>query len=117
MKKTFFIILRVLIGIILIGKISNWFMNYSDETNKIFNVAMFTLIGIAYLVSGFFWDKKLNKIIILICGFYLIIMNFLNDFGTFKSIIGIVCLLTPMLIAKFSSKEIGKEVLTENLKK
>ena len=113
MKKTLFTIFRILIGIILVGKISNWFLNYSDETNHILNAGMFTLIGIAYLVGGFIWDKKLTNIIFLICGIYLIAMNFIDDFGL-KSIIGIVCILTPMLIARFSPEETDEKELAEN---
>ncbi|MCE5320800.1 MAG: hypothetical protein LLF93_06845, partial [Bacteroidales bacterium] len=113
MKKTLFTIFRILIGIILVGKISNWFLNYSDETNQILNAGMFALIGIAYLVGGFIWDKKLTNIIFLICGIYLIVMNFIDDFGL-KSIIGIVCILTPMLIARFSPKETDEKELAEN---
>lgn len=114
MKKTLFIIFRVLIGIILIGKISNWFLNYSDETNQILNAGMFSLIGIAYLVGGFIWDKKLSNIIFLICGIYLIAMNFISDFGISKSIIGIVCISIPMLIARFSPEETDEKELAEN---
>ena len=106
-------IFLILIGIVLIGKISNWFLDYSDETNQILNAAMFTLIGIAYLVGGFVWDKKLNNIIFLVCGIYLIAMNFIGDFGL-KSIIGIVCILTPMLIARFSPEETDEKELSEN---
>lgn len=106
-------IFLILIGIVLIGKISNWFLDYSDETNQILNAAMFTLIGIAYLAGGFVWDKKLNNIIFLVCGIYLIAMNFIGDFGL-KSIIGIVCILTPMLIARFSPEETDEKELSEN---
>lgn len=113
MKKILFTIFRVLIGIILIGKISNWFLNYSDETNQILNAGMFTLIGIGYLVGGFNWDKKLINIIFILCGIYLIAMNFIGDFGL-KSIIGIVCILTPMLIARFSPEETNEKELAEN---
>ena len=115
MKKILNIIFLILIGIVLIGKISNWFLNYSDETNQILNAGMFTLIGIAYLVGGFVWDKKLINIIFMVCGIYLIVMNFISDFGL-KSIIGIVCILTPMLIARFSPEETDKNELAKNKK-
>lgn len=113
MKKILHKIFLILIGIVLIGKISNWFLNYSDETNQILNAGMFTLIGIAYLVGGFVWNKKLINIIFLVCGIYLIAMNFIGDFGL-KSIIGIVCILTPMLIARFSTDETDEKELAEN---
>jgi hypothetical protein len=40
-------------------------------------------------------------------------MNFISDFE-FKSILAIVCILTPMLIARFSPKESDDEELAEN---
>jgi uncharacterized membrane protein len=97
-------IYRILIGIVLIGKISNWFLNYSDETNKILSTAMFCLIGIAYLSFSWAFDKTILKLLLAICGMYLIIMNFIPDFS-WNSIIGIVCILTPMIIGKFFTKE------------
>ncbi|MFD2516010.1 hypothetical protein ACFSRY_19210 [Pontibacter locisalis] len=112
MKKALLLIFIILIGIILIGKISNWFLNYSYETNHIINTAMYTLIGIAYLVGGFIWNKKLINIIFLICGLYLTGMNFIADFGL-KSVIGFICILLPMLIARFSSEQRDEKELAE----
>ena len=97
-------IYRILIGIVLIGKISNWFLNYSDETNKILSTAMLCLIGIAYLAFSWAFDKTILKLILAICGIYLIIMNFIPDFS-WNSIIGIVCIITPMIIGKFLPEE------------
>ncbi|QHI37380.1 hypothetical protein IMCC3317_27590 [Kordia antarctica] len=116
MKKILFTIFQILITIVFIGKISNWFLNYSDETNQILNVAMFTLIGIAYMYTGFIWDKKLIKTILIVCGLYLIVANFISDFYL-KSIIGIVCILVPMLIIRFSHKEVDEEQLEEEIDK
>ena len=113
MKKTLFIIFRVLIAILLIGKISNWFLNYSDETNRILNIGMFTLIGIAYVVGGFIWDRKLTNMIFLACGIYLIVMNFIGNFEL-KSVIGFLCILIPLVIARFSPKEAVEKELAEN---
>ena len=111
MKKTLHKIFLILLGIILIGKISNWFLNYSDETNEILNTGMFTLIGISYLVGGFVWDKKLVNTIFLTCGIYLIVMNFIPN-SIWNSIIGIICLLTPMIIARFSPDKTHEKELS-----
>jgi hypothetical protein len=113
MNKILHKIFLILIGIVLVGKMSNWFLNYSDETNQILNAAMFTLIGIKYLVVGFILDKKLKNVIFIVCGVYLIGMNFIGDFGM-KSIIGIVCIITPILIARFSPEETDEKELAEN---
>lgn len=113
MKNIFNKIFLILIGIVLVGKMSNWFLNYSDETNQILNVGMFTLIGIKYLFGGFIWDKKMKNVIFIVCGLYLIGMNFIGDSGL-KSIIGIIAILLPMLIARFSPEEADEKALAEN---
>ena len=113
MKNILHKIFLILIGIVLIGKMSNWFLNYSDETNQIMNAGMFTLIGIKYLVGGFVWDKKLINAIFIACGLYLIGMNFIGDFGL-KSIIAIIAILLPMFIARFLPKEADEKKLAEN---
>ena len=104
MKKILHKIFLTLLGIILIGKISNWFLNYSDETNQILNIGMFTIIGISFLFMGFTLKKKLLNIMYIVCGTYLIGMNFIGNFQL-KSIIGIICILAPILVAKLSPEE------------
>lgn len=99
-KNNLLLVFKVLLILVLIAKISNWFLSYPPEINKGINTAMFTLIGIAYIVMGIIWDGKLVKAFILFCGLFLIIMNFFS--GDFVNILGIACLLTPMLIARFS---------------
>ena len=74
---------------------------------------MFMLIGISYLVAGYIWDTKLTKLILILCGLYLIAMNFTNNFD-FKSIIGIVCILVPILMIRFSPDEADDEELAES---
>jgi len=106
MKNTVFTAFRILIFLILIGKVLNWFLNFSDETNKLLNIAMFTLIGVGYIVMGYVWDNKFKKIVITTCGAFLIIMNFFDN-TVALGIIGIVCILIPMLIARFY-KEMAK---------
>jgi len=100
MKKILFLIFQSALGFIVIGKLSNWIFHFSDETNLILNSSMFILIGVAYLVGAFIWDKKMTNAIFFICGAYLIIMNFIGD-SNLKAIFGIICILTPMLIIKF----------------
>ncbi len=111
MKKKFNITIAILSGIILIGKVSNWFLNFSEKTNQILSAGMFILIGIAYIVDGFVSDRKLKKTILIVSGVYLIGMNFIYDFDL-KPIIGIVCILTPMLIRRFLPKETNEKELT-----
>lgn len=100
MKNTIFNLFRILIAIVLIAKILNWFLHFDQQTNRILNMTMFSLIGIAYIVMGNVWDKLFTRIIITGCGVFLLVMNFFND-STVVNLLGIACILTPMLIARF----------------
>ncbi len=103
------LILSILVGIVLIGKVFGRFLDFSDETHQLLNTAMFSLIGVSYLTFAWAYEKPLLKAIFLICGIYVILMNFIPDFGWMKTIIGIVCILTPMIIGRFFPNE-GQEV-------
>ncbi len=74
---------------------------------------MFSLIGVAYVVVGFAWNNKFTKIIFITCGLFLIAMNFIEK-NTILTIIGIICMLTPMLIGRFY-KEKKVEVNTQEI--
>ncbi|HSK12416.1 MAG TPA: hypothetical protein VK907_04325, partial [Phnomibacter sp.] len=62
-----------------------------------------SLIGVAYLYMAVVWQQRLLKGAIAACGLYLIAMNFFPA-SLPLDIIGIVCILTPMIIAR-TSKE------------
>lgn len=100
MKNKIFTAFKILIALVLIGKILNWFLNFSQETNQQLNMAMFSLIGIAYVVMSYSWNQQLLRIGIMSCGLFLIVMNFFPA-TTPLEIVGIVCILAPMLIARF----------------
>lgn len=112
MKNKLFILFRILLIVVLVGKILNWFLKFDPGTNQILNRAMFCLIGIAYLVMGYVWDKKILKVLITACGIFLIVMNFVPG-RTWLSILGIVCILVPMIIARFQKKE-NENVVIDN---
>lgn len=104
MKNAIFLTFRILLGLVILFKILNWFLKFDSETNQFLNTAMFCLIGIAYLVMSYVWDKKILKVLITACGLFLIIMNFIPG-KTWITIVGIVCILVPMIIARFQKKE------------
>lgn len=104
LNNYYILIFRVLLGLTLFFKISNWFIAYSAETNNIINITMFCLIGIAFLAFSWAVNKIIIKLTLLICGIFLIAMNFIPDFET-KSIIGITCLLLPLILAKLFPEE------------
>ena len=94
--RTAFIVLAL---IITIAKISNWFLNYDDSVNDIINNTMFALIGLSYLVYTWALDQWWLKLIVFLCGVYLLSMSFLNDFS-FNFLFGIISIVVPMMIAK-----------------
>ena len=103
MKKTLHTIFTILIFAVLLGRMLSWVLNLNEDIDRMLNIGMFTLIGIAYIVMGFIWDNKILQLIILTCGVLLIVMNFLEN-NTLLNIIGIVCILTPMIIARMDEK-------------
>ncbi len=113
MKNKISLLFRILLIVVLVGKILNWFLKFDAGTNQILNTAMFCLIGIAYIVMGFVWDKKLAKVLMVFCGIFLIIMNFIPQ-TTLINIIGILCMLFPLIIARFHKEKDSSELLLEN---
>lgn len=105
-------IFQILLLVVIVANISDWFFKYSSETNHILNTAMFSLIGIAYLTFSWAFDKTILKITFGACGIFLIVMNFISDY-TWVSIVGIVCLLVPMIIGKFLPDDMEEEVIVE----
>ena len=103
MKNTLLKIFRLLFIIVLIAKILNWFLNFSEATNQILNVVMFSLIGLYFIVVGYQFNGKTLKVIFLICGSYLIVMNFFPK-NTVLTLIGIACVLIPLVIGRFSKE-------------
>jgi hypothetical protein len=114
LQSTFFSILRILLVIVLIGKISNWVFDYNDKVSGLLNIVMFCLLGIAYIGFGFVMNRMSAKAIFLICGLYLIGMNFI-DRNTFLTLIEIICILTPLLLTRFFPKmTVGDEMEEES---
>lgn len=103
MKKNAFSLLRVLVAIILLAKILGWFLNYNEKTNTIINSLMFIVIGIYYLIFGVALTELKLKITLIISGIFLICMNFLPN-SIVLSIIGIACIIIPILLVKYSKE-------------
>lgn len=88
---------------VLLAKISNWFLNFNNSTNLIINGILFSLIGIRFIYQSFTIEKKSLKLIFQICGFLLIILNFFIGFW-FVALLQIMCILIPILIRKYVLK-------------
>jgi hypothetical protein len=100
MKKTLLTVFSLLVTLVLAGKILNWILKFSPPINQTLNVAMFSLIGTAYLVMGYAWENRIQKLVITASGIFLIVMNFFGP-HTLVDIAGILCLVTPLLLARF----------------
>lgn len=105
MKKILSKIIFVLLILTLLAKISCWFFSYSSEVKQMINTAMLSLIGISYIIVSFNLKKEVNKSVFMVCGAYLIIMNFI-ELNTMLEVIGILSIVIPILISKFSKDKI-----------
>lgn len=103
MKKILNIILLGTIIVILTAKVSNWFFDFSEPTNDIINTTMFCLIGVAYLYWSINQSNQVYKVFVSACGVYIIVMNFIER-SSLMTIIGIVCVLAPMIIFRLDGK-------------
>src|SRR3712207_1993317 len=112
MKNVLFTTFRILIALVLLGKIFNWFLKFGEETNQILNAAMFSLIGISYIVMGSIWEKRALRVLITGCGLFLIARNFFDENITL-SIIAITCILVPMLVARFEKRGNAERIKVE----
>lgn len=94
---------KIICGVVLVAKILSWVFYFGDQVNLIINTTMFCLIGIAFIASSFVWQKKLTKIILFLCGAYLIVMNFFA-----KDILmnwpALIFILIPLIIYRFSKE-------------
>ena len=107
-KNSIFLIYRVLLAVVLVGQFSNWIFDYNDDTIQVLNTAMFSLIGVAYLVFSWFFNKKLLNLILAVCGTYLIVMTFFSN-SILTWTLAIISILTPMILGKFLPEEADNE--------
>jgi hypothetical protein len=68
--------LQIFDNIVLFGQILNWILKLNDKVEQLLNTAMFSLIGLSYIVLGYAQENKILRIIAIICGVYLIAWNF-----------------------------------------
>lgn len=106
MKKAALTFFTGVAFIILITRMLGWVLHYSKTVDQLLDIAIFSFIGIAYLVMGIVWNKGLLRVLIFLCGIFLIAINFIER-STIIEIVAIFCLLIPMLIARVSKDKAG----------
>ncbi len=99
MKKVHYVLFGIIIGLILIGKILNWFLHFDDKTNLYLTILLFCTLGLYYIAESFIRTKTLYKITLLCCGSFLIIMNLFPKNAAID-IIGIICVLIPFFMKR-----------------
>jgi hypothetical protein len=99
MKNTLFNLFKYAIALVLFARVVGWIIPFSEATTSVVDGALFTLIGIAYLVMASVWDRGGAKVLIGACGLFLIVMNFFPR-HTALDIAGIFCILIPMILAR-----------------
>ena len=109
MKKVVNIAYSVVLMGVIIAKISNWVFSYSETTNEIINTIMFCLIGVGYIYWAITQTHRLYQILVLLCGMFVILMNFIEK-SSYLTIIGIVCLIIPMVLFRLEGKKEEQEV-------
>lgn len=85
---------------IIIAKILNWVIGFNDSTNELINQSMFIFIGICYIIYGFALDQMKYKVTLIVCGLFLISMNFLPK-NNYMIGLGVMSIVIPWLIGKF----------------
>ena len=103
MKKQIINAVYILAILILAAKISNWFIHFNTDISQAINMAMFCFIGIAYLFFAATLPSIKSKIGVALCGLFLISMNLIPQ-STATEIVGIVCIIIPMVIKRFSKE-------------
>lgn len=88
---------------IILAKILNWVIGFNDSTNDLINKAMFIFIGVSYLIFGYALDQLRYRLITMVCGIFLISMNFLPK-NNYMIAAAIISILATILIRRFLIK-------------
>ncbi|NVK85180.1 MAG: hypothetical protein HWE21_12715 [Cytophagia bacterium] len=109
MKKFLYTAYFILLSVVLLAKVANWFLNFNYEIYHLISTTMFCLIGLGYIfMNHHTFTKKWPKVLTIICGSYIILMNFIER-NTILTIIGIICIVTPLILARLmDNKRISK---------
>ncbi len=99
-KQFILVAVSIIAILILLAKISNWFMDYDEQTAGLINTIMFVFIGLAWCIYGLFSDDRKTGAIIIACGLYLMVLSFLPE-SDILNVLAILCMLVPMLMSRF----------------
>ena len=88
---------------IIIAKVLNWVIGFNESTHDLINKAFFIFIGVGYLIFGYALDQMRYRLITILCGIFLISMNFLPK-NNYMIAAAIISILATILIRRFLIK-------------
>ncbi|MFY8006723.1 MAG: hypothetical protein ACOVOY_05750 [Sediminibacterium sp.] len=88
---------------IILAKVLNWVIGFNESTHDLINKAMFILIGVSYLIFGYALDQMRYRLITILCGIFLISLNFLPK-NNYMIAAAIISILATILIRRFLIK-------------
>ena len=100
MKRSVYIVFLIALGIILLGKILNWFIEFSPVIESVLNVSMFSLVGLLYLAFAWAMDNKLTKLLFFLGGTFLLIYPWIDDPNDILGILAVLIVVLPLLLGK-----------------
>ncbi len=104
MRKVVYVIFILACGIILIGKILSWFLDFEPAFSNGLNIAMFTLLGFLWFSWAWDYDHKMLKVLFFIGGVYLLIHKWIT-IPDFLSGILVVVAFVPWILVKLDPKK------------
>jgi hypothetical protein len=84
---------------ILVVKILNWFLDFSDPVMAALNTAMFLVIGLYYLGTSLLKQSKLLKAAYLLCGLVLLTASLLPKVPYLEFAI-LFAVIIPMILSR-----------------
>ncbi len=86
--------------LILVAKISSWFLDYPVAIKNGIDSSIFVFIGVYFIILGFTAFRSFYQWIVICSGLYLIVVEFFTK-DVVLSVIWGVALIIPMVLRKF----------------
>ena len=104
MRKVVYVAFILVCALILIGKILNWFIDFTPAFSNGLNIAMFTLLGFYWLYWSWSYNHKIIKALFLVGGIYLLLHKWIA-IPDFLSGVLVVLAFTPWVLVKVSPRK------------
>ena len=98
MRKVVYVGFIAVCGIILFGKILNWFVDFDQSFSDGLNIAMFSVLGILWLSWAWTYDHKIIKGLFFIGGCYLLLHEWISIPDFLRGIFVVLAFLPWILV-------------------